>query len=233
MLLLRDFLNSSSSNPSLISSPQPFYEQFPYNNGSSSLPSSTCCSCASSSPLHISSGFSACCLVNSCNGVVGSSSNALNHTHQNCEVKSSETDNDSEFFPREPSDSGLLEEVISRFFPNSKSKKRESSPPKTETLSFSESLPPLPLTDMFVSTTQGYDETRRGFTTNEPFVVSLDQQGLPMQQFDSFNGFNPTQAMEYGSDQLMLMSDLDCSMVGDVFQHSDLLTSFAARMQNA
>ncbi|KAI4314395.1 hypothetical protein L6164_027308 [Bauhinia variegata] len=230
MLLLRDFLNSSSSNTSLISSLKPFHEQLPYTNGiSSSSPPSTCCSCScssASSSLPISSGFSACCTVNPYNSAVGSSSNMLNRSDQNRETKNSETDDDSEFFPREPSGSGLLEEVVNRFF--SKSKEGETSPPKAEALFNSESLPPLPASDMFVPTTQSYDETRWRFTTDEPFVVSLEQQDFPMQQLD---GFNPTQAMPFGSihDQLMLTSDLDYSLVGDVFQGSEFLTSFCSQ----
>ncbi|XP_061372724.1 ethylene-responsive transcription factor ESR2-like [Gastrolobium bilobum] len=214
MLLFRDYLNSSN-NHSLVSSSSSSSSQQFYDKGSSSIPS-----------------YSACCssLMNSCGGndisVSGSSSFKMNANG----TKIAEADDeDFEFFPTEPSDSGLLEEIVSRFLPKSKPKKCKS-PQKTETFCIPESVPPPAYDHMLVSAAQCYDETKKGFLKNEGFGVSCDYQGFPMQQFDNFNGFNTVQAMPLGNEQVMMTEN---SIIDDIFQYPELLNAFAVRMQNA
>ncbi|KAJ7953547.1 Ethylene-responsive transcription factor [Quillaja saponaria] len=167
MLLLRDLLNSSS-NPSLNPTPQrPFYEQLPYVSSSSTLISSCSCSCSSNSSstaLATSNYFPNC-----------SSTQVTENTLQNYgalgttrETKSTAVDDYSEFFPREPSDSGLLEEIIHGFFPKPPSKKCQS-PPNTETSSSTTEfvLPTLSSDLPTVITGQCYDTPRRGEATRE------------------------------------------------------------------
>ena len=215
MLLFRDFLNS---NPCLVSSsaaapPQQFYNK----DGSSSSSvhsSSTCCFNAN---LHHGCG------VGGANGT---------------EVAEA-VDEDSDFFPRESSDSGLLEEIVHRFLPKSKPAPKnncESAVLKTEALSVPELFPqPMPDHMVLSSSTQGYDDyTRSGFAKNEGYGVSFDPQIFPMRQFDALNGFSTMQGMPLGNEQFMMMNHAACpTIMEDVFQYPELFNAFAARMQNA
>jgi hypothetical protein len=219
MFLLRD-LFPSSSNPSLLSPPQAIHDQFP--------PSST---------------FSGGSLVNpSCNShlsdtFLGSSSTNLplvdNHQTYNSggSIRTTTTQqvDDSEFFPKEPSDSGLLEEIIHGFFPKPSSKRCD--PPKTET-----NLPQI--SDMYVA--QSFDGLKKGIK-NEHFGFSFDYQGVP-QQFENLNGarnelFGSSQAaVPYGYEMppaLNLQSGATESVLDDIFQYPELWNAFAARVQNA
>lgn len=176
--------------------------------------------------------------------MVSSSGGNLVDTHQDCGAKTTEAeDEESEFFPREPSDSGLLEEIVHRFLPKSKPDLLET-PQKAEALSLSMSTPQLlpsqPVSDhdMLVSPTAlCYDHiTQREVTKTEGFGVSLDYQGFPMQQFDGFHdGYITPKAMPLRNvnDHHLMMSEAECSIMGDIFQYPELLNEFAARMQNA
>ncbi|RDX90701.1 Ethylene-responsive transcription factor ESR2, partial [Mucuna pruriens] len=170
MLLFRDFLNSSS-NPCLLSSSSSS-QQFHNNNkpatgyvNSSSL-SSSATNC-----------LQGCCVGNNANII-----NANNGT----EVVET-IDEDSEFFPRESPDSGLLEEIVHKFLPKSKPKN------ETSTSSVSESLPQPIFDHRVFSATRGYDDTRMRVPKMEGFGVSYDS---PMQQFEALNGFNGFNTMQ-------------------------------------
>ncbi|XP_075657600.1 uncharacterized protein LOC142627612 isoform X2 [Castanea sativa] len=140
----------------------------------------------------------------------------------------------SEFFPKEPSDSGLLEEVIHGFFPKPLSKKCD--PPKTQTCTNFETSPPL-ISDMSVA--QSFEGMRRGIK-NDHFGCSYDYQGIPLlpQQFENFNGFkNETfssqAAMPFGYEMPAVNLQVGPeSMLDDIFQYPELLNAFAARVQN-
>ncbi|XP_061356667.1 ethylene-responsive transcription factor ESR2-like [Gastrolobium bilobum] len=238
MLLFRDFLNSSSTKPCLVSSSssaQQFYNKGSSSSSSSSIPSSPTCSCYCSSSsflLPVSNCLQGCCMVNSSSG-----NDNMNHSYgvinaNRTEV--SETINeDSEFFPREPTGSGLLEEIVHRFLPKSKPKTNDcENKLKTETLSITESFP-QPISDhMPFSASQCYDDTRMRLPKIEGFGVSFDHQGFPMQKFDTLNAFNTMQAMPMGENQFM-MNHAECSIMEDIFQYPEIFNSFAARMQNA
>lgn len=171
------------------------------------------------------------------------------NTQQNCGTKVTEAEGDSEFFPRESSDSGLLEEIVHRFLPKtSKPEQCESAQPKTEALSLclstpqSQLLPPQPVSGdhgAILASTSAlcYDSTitKKGVTKNEDFGVCSDHRGFfPMQQFDSFNsGNNTAQAIPLRNGHHLMMSDAEYSIFGDIFQYPELLNEFAARMQNA
>lgn len=230
MLLFRDFLNSSSSS---VSSGHQFHD---YNN-----------SLASSIPLLNSYGGGAD------SNSSGSSSVKMNN-HDTCVGvvedtngnKITETDDEEneefEFF--KPSDSGLLEEIVHRFLPKSKPKKRDITPPKPESFCNAELFPP-PVSSsdnhVLLSTAQCYDEKKKGFPENHGFgYVSLDEhQGFPMQQFDTLNNgfsFNAVEAVPplMGNDQQVMMNHAGYnSTMEDIFQYPDLLNAFAVRMQNA
>ncbi|KAK7307248.1 hypothetical protein VNO77_40138 [Canavalia gladiata] len=209
MLLLRDLLNSSSSsNSSLVSSSNQFCDHLSYKGSSvPSYPSNS-----------LSSPTASFLVNNNVISVAGSSSMTI----PTCGTKITEAGDDgSGFFQRESSDSGLLEEIVNRFLPKSN--------PKNPV----ESLPPIVSDSTVVSTAQWCDDIKREIPKNENFGVSFDhQQGFPMQQFDSFNGFNAVQGMPLGNEQIM-MNHAENSIIEDIFQYPELLNAFAVRMQNA
>ncbi|XP_027362376.1 ethylene-responsive transcription factor ESR2-like [Abrus precatorius] len=229
MLLFRDLINSSST-PSLVSPTNQFYDQFPYNNAGSSI--------SSYSPSTPTIGsLPGCCLLNPCggnsvNGVCGFSSGKMNTT-PTCGIKGTEVDDvGSGFFPRESSDSGLLEEIVNGFLPKSKPNKCEGALKMETFCNPEELLPPLVSDCTLVSTAQCCNETKKGLAKIDSFGFTSDHQGFPMQEFDSFNGFNTVQAMPLGNEQIM-MNHAENSFIEDIFQYPELLNAFAVRMQNA
>lgn len=219
MFLFRDYLNSAS-NPSLVTSAQQLYN--PVNN--------ITCSCSSSSAPPANS-VPGCCVVNSAGGVME-------------DAKITEADDESEFFPREHSDSGLLEEIVHRFLPKSSKPNQQSEVRvKEENLSLPtpQLLPPQPVYNdhgMFTSTTSLCYESLRNkeVTKAEDYNnVSYDPQGFPMKQFDSFqNGYSTGQGLPLRSDHLhLMMNEAGYSIMGDIFQYPELLSEFVARIQNA
>ncbi|WVZ10364.1 hypothetical protein V8G54_014894 [Vigna mungo] len=226
MLLLRDLINSSSNNPSLLSSStHNFHDQF-YNKGSSTFPSlPTVSSSSSSSPLIPSYSVSY-----PLEGTPSVNVNTLCGTNF---TEKGDDDSGSGFFSRESSDSGLLEEIVNKFLPKAKPNKCESLPKMESVRNPQESvLPSLISQSALVSTAQCYDDTKKGFQKNESFGLSFDHQDLPMQKFDNFNGFHHLQGMALGNEQTMTNHAENC-IVEDVFQYQELLNSFAIRMQNA
>ncbi|XP_027348607.1 ethylene-responsive transcription factor ESR2-like [Abrus precatorius] len=218
MHFFRDFLNSSSNSCLVSSSPVPQFHN-KASNGSFNSSSST-----SSLLLPVSACFQGCCVGNGNNisGVVGA-----NHKTEVLDT----IEDDSGFFPRESSDSGLLEEIVHKFLPKSRPRNCETTL-KTETLSVHESLP-QPISDhMVVSATRFYDDQRTRVPKIESYGISYDP---PMQQFENYNGFNTIQqAMSMGSDEKFMMNHIaECSFMEDVLQYPEFFNSLAARMQNA
>lgn len=223
MLLLCDLLSSSSSsNPSsLVSS----MDQFPYFNGSSSSLVHPSANSNISETFTNSSSISFPFIDNN---------QSYNTGGVNRAIPTQSLGDSSEFFPKEPSDSGLLEEVIHGFFPKPLSKKCD--PPKTQTCTNFETSPPL-ISDM--SVTQSFEGMRRGIK-NDHFGCSFDYQGVPLlpQQFENFNGFKneafSSQAvMPFGYEMPAVNLQVGPeSMLDDIFQSPELLNAFAARVQN-
>ncbi|CAK8537198.1 unnamed protein product [Lathyrus sativus] len=220
MLLFREFINSSNSNSSFVSSSQNhFHDNFSYsynNIGNSSTTSSTSCSGSGSTFLP------GCCLVNSCCGG-GVNSNNMNSTFVGLDsVNGSNVsaDEDNEFFPKESSDSGLLEEIVNRFLPKPKEENKNECLGKT-------------FCDPFVPAAPVYDHTfeiKKGLQKNDYLGGGFDQNDFNMQQFENFNnGFNSSfQSVPFGNEQTMV-NHADNS----VFQYQEVLNAFALRMQNA
>ncbi|RDY01111.1 Ethylene-responsive transcription factor ESR2, partial [Mucuna pruriens] len=207
MLLFRDLINSSS-NPSLLSPPHHYQDQF-YNKSTS----------FSSFPMV--SSLAPCYSLNNSSG--GSSSmNTLPTCGTNFTEKAYD-DAGSGFFSRESSDSGLLEEIVNKFLPKTKPNKCESTP-KME--SFRNPEVSLVSEPTLISTAQFYNNTKKGFPKNESFGVSLDHQGFPMQQLDTFNGFDSVQGVSLGN-ELTMMNHAENCIVEDVFQYQELLNAFA------
>lgn len=170
------------------------------------------------------------------NSVGGTSTTANNSTCGSASIAKSNTEaNDDEFgfFPREPSDSGLLEEVVHKFLSKSKPSEYETAaPPLSQQPQAQPSMPD----PMFVSSTQCYNDNRSELPMKEGLGVSFDHQGFPMQQqFESFTHgltFNSVQDMPFGNHQLM-MNDADFSMAQDIVGCQEFLNAFAPRIQNA
>ncbi|KAB1207840.1 Ethylene-responsive transcription factor ESR2 [Morella rubra] len=229
MLLIRDLLNPPS-NTSLVSSPQTPHDYFPYVNGSSSSSSafSGYSSLNTSSNSDISDPF------------LGASSMTLplieNHLSYTTAGSSNRTTTQqldaSEFFPKEPSDSGLLEEIIHGFFPKPSSKK--CNPPETQTCAVETGLPHISDT----SVVQSLDGMRRGIK-NEHFGICIDYQGVP-QQLENLSGIKSEflgsqEAVPFGYEPPAVNVQVggSGSMLDGFFQYPELLSAFAARVQNA
>jgi len=206
MLLFREFINSSNSNSSFVSSSayNHFHDNFPYSYNKS---------CTSSG-----SGFVAgCCMANSCGG--GANSNHHNTGVDGNNGSKVSTDEEFEFFPQESSDSGLLEEIVNRFLPK----------PKQEIKT--EILPKTTFCDTFVPSAPVFDHTfGKSAIKNEFSGVGFDQNGFNMQQFENFNnGYNGSfQSPPLGNEQIMVNH-----AENSVIQYQELLNAFALRMQNA
>ncbi|CAL0314098.1 unnamed protein product [Lupinus luteus] len=102
--------------------------------------------------------------------------------------KTAEADDENEDL--EFSDSGLLEDIVHKFLPKSKAKKCDTA----EKIPDANFRNPACSDDLFISSTQCYEEIKREIPMNNGFggISSFDyHQGFPMQQFGTFNnGFN-------------------------------------------
>ncbi|XP_044494799.1 ethylene-responsive transcription factor ESR2-like [Mangifera indica] len=241
MLLLRDLLNSSS-NSSLYTPTQPLYDQFPcMNNSSSSNPSTfPGGSLVMNNPYSNISKCSSHANTNLlCDSYTGSSitfppnenyQGYNNTTIGSIKATTSFQSDDTEFFPQEPSDSGLLQEIIQGFFPKPLSKKSDDSS-KTSS-NYNESLVgAAPLPD--VSVNYSLDGFKRGLR-NENFGYYFDVQGGHQQQLENFSEVSGSQAMPYGNElPLKLQVGPESVTTDDIFQYPELMSAFAARVQNA
>ncbi|XP_059447705.1 ethylene-responsive transcription factor ESR2-like [Corylus avellana] len=210
MFLLRD-LFTPSSNPSFVSPPLAIHDQF-----SPSLSSS-------SSSITFSGGcnFSDTFLGSSSTSVPPVENHQIHNTGGSVRGTTQQVDEYSEFFPKEPSDSGLLEEIIHGFFPKPSSKRFD--PPKTET----NILPQI--SDMYV------DGLKKGIMKEHFGNFSFDYQGAPVpQQFENLNGAEAaTLPFGYEMPAMNLQSGAPDFVLDEIFQCPELLNAFAARMQNA
>ncbi|KAL5100619.1 hypothetical protein RYX36_004946 [Vicia faba] len=224
MLLFREFINSSNSNSSFVSSsPQNhFHDNFSYSyNNNNNIGNSSTSSTSSSASGCGSTFLPGCCLVNSCGG--GVNSNNMNSTFvglDSINASKISADEDNEFFPKESSDSGLLEEIVNRFLPKPKQEMKNEGFGKT-------------FCDPFVPAAPVYDHTleiKKGLQKNDFLGGGFDQNDFNMQQFENFNnGFNSTfQSVPYGNEQVMVNR-----AENSVFQYQEFLNAFALRMQNA
>ncbi|XVF85055.1 hypothetical protein PTKIN_Ptkin17bG0087800 [Pterospermum kingtungense] len=232
MLLLRDLLNSSS-NSSLQTPPQSLADQFPLSSvSSSSLLSSTF-----STPCVLPGGAllnSSTASDNITGSFIGSTmslplkQNNSKHTTGVSAMSNCQAD-DMEFFPQEPSDSGLLQEIIQGFLPKPTSKKSDDCT-RTSSNYTQDPTPPLASEMSFTQSLSGLKEIK-----NESLGLYIDYpQGVP-QQFGSYNGITGgSQVVPYGSEIPVnhLQLGQDC-MLDDIFQYQDFMGAFAARVQNA
>ncbi|XP_022735631.1 ethylene-responsive transcription factor ESR2-like [Durio zibethinus] len=237
MLLLRDILNSSS-NSSLQAPPQSLVDQFPFINGTSSASSSSL-SCTFSTPSVLPRGTwlnSSTNAIRTNDNITGSffgstmtlplKENNSSHTTGVAAMSNCQAD-DMEFFPQEPSDSGLLQDIIQGFLPKPISKKSDDC---SRIPNCSQDSILSPVTEMsFGQSLNGLKENK-----NEHVGFYIDyHQGVP-QQFESFNGITGSQVVPYANEIPVnhLQLGQDC-MLDDIFQYPDFMDASAASVQNA
>ncbi|RYR65187.1 hypothetical protein Ahy_A03g011159 isoform D [Arachis hypogaea] len=206
MLLFREFLNS---NPCLVSSSSAAAAGGVGSSGANNSPYQYC----------MKEGGSACCFNGNCCG--GGSNNGT--TEVIAEGVEEEDQSLLELFPRESSDSGLLEEIVQRFLPKSKTVPNKNC---DSTLKLKPEAAAVSFPHHQQQQQQGYDDDSR-------MMRGFDHQNFPVQQFDY--GFNPiheasSMTMPVGNEQLMMNPT---AMLEDAVQYQQFLNAFAARMQNA
>lgn len=133
---------------------------------------------------------------------------------------------DSEFIPKEPSDSGLLEEIIHGFFPKPKA---QNSQPSNDTSSIVSET----------NFTHSYDGYKRSHDDDE----LLQQAGFTYScqtgpaQFGNLNhSYGTSEEMTFVNGLPMNMQmgmESGNSMMENLFQYPEFLNAFAAKMQNA
>ncbi|KAJ6430394.1 hypothetical protein OIU84_021734 [Salix udensis] len=230
MLFLRDFIHSSSGSSSH-NHPQPFSDHYPCIEGSSN-----------SDPVNFPGGSS----VNPSSNTISSSFNisladstvtALPHMefHQNyttlgdpkrADAKAEEL----EFFPQEPSDSGLLQEIIQGFFPKHSPDKIASSESSGESIAAP--------TSEIIPLNQSLDGSRSGmkkyFGKNEHHDPYLGRQGRRSGQLieGSYSGVSSRELPHCNEMALINHQMGPDSILDDIFQYQDRMNAFAARFQN-
>lgn len=234
MFVYRDYFNSASSNaPFLVGSCA--HQQHVFNNHVSHGVVCSCCAVSggSSSDTNIVPG----CVVD--NPACGGGGDM-----ENC--KFTEADDDSEFFSRESSGSGLLEEIVHKFLP----KPKEKSEVRVKEANLSVSTPQMMIPPhqavydhgMFncSNTPMCYEGVRnKEVVKAEDYdnIMSYDyHQGFPIQKFEGFqNGYTAGPGIPFRSDlhHLMMNDAAGYSIMGDIFQYPELINEFVARIQNA
>ncbi|KAE8721982.1 Ethylene-responsive transcription factor ESR2 [Hibiscus syriacus] len=197
-------LFDSSSNPSFHAPPP--HDHFPCIKGSRT--------CASSLPFTFSANSSV--LPTMSDSFSGSTMTLPLIKETN---SSNATVDDMEFFPQEPSDSGLLQEIIQGFFPKKSDDRTSASnctqhslaAPVTDNTSFGHSLSGLEHSVFYADYNQGF-----------------------LQQVECFNGVpgSPTVPNANEIPVKHLQVDQDC-LLDDIFQYPEFTGALAARVQNA
>ncbi|GAA0150519.1 DNA-binding transcription factor [Lithospermum erythrorhizon] len=212
MLFLRELLgNSTHSSTSSACTPSSFVSTTPcYGQLSSTNPTSFLTHQSTKSTLNntniYSDGFS-----------YTNMSSKMCENNQSGPNKNQENEEIMEVFATEPSDSGMLEEVIQKFFPKSTVKSEAGS------------------NDNF--STHEMENVKKGFEENDHFGIFLDGETQRVsQQAEGFYyaGFEDFQNLQpfYNSFETSMQPSSDV-VLSDVFQYPDLLGVFSAKLQNA
>ncbi|XP_044487784.1 ethylene-responsive transcription factor ESR2-like [Mangifera indica] len=232
MLLLRDFLNSSS-NSSLYTPTQSLYDQFPCvnNSSSSNLSAFPGGSLMMNSPYRHTFKCSSDMNTNVSSDTYSGSSMTfpLNENRQGYDnttigsTKITSVQSDcTEFLPQEPSDSGLLQEIIQGFFPKPLSRKCDDSSEICSNYNEGSAGAPPPSD---VSVNHSLDGFKRGLE-NENLGFYFDFQDGPHQRFENCNEVSGSQVTPY------LQVGAESITIDDICQYPELLSALAARVQN-
>ncbi|PON99058.1 AP2/ERF transcription factor [Trema orientale] len=226
-LFLRDFNPSSNMVPSS----QTLYNQFPQNT---SLPGYPLLNSEISSYGLMTSSLSTNSTTTTSLPLIDSNSKATSTTTTTTQV----TDHDLEsFFPSEESDSGLLEEVIQRFFPKSSSSSQKYPNHESSSGDYTNIYDP-------VMSSENMSTIQTGSKNGNMGSCSFDYQTPINVPHGSFNGLNNTtttavsQTVPFGNHDVLAMNfhqlGQDQSMLlDDIFQFPEFVNAFAARIQNA
>ncbi|KAK4358277.1 hypothetical protein RND71_023887 [Anisodus tanguticus] len=117
-----------------------------------------------------------------------------------------------DFFPSEPSDSGLLEEALNGFFPKPMPIKTEPLHNYSTKAEFSNIFPPQQQINDGLNSEFGFSSTQ----------TTSSSSSFPVYHQDYFPG-----------NLQVSPGGLGDNMMGDIFQYPDLLSIFAAKLQNA
>ncbi|KAL6983759.1 Estrogen receptor [Sarracenia purpurea var. burkii] len=240
-LLFHDHILTSSSTSSQYwpHQPMPLCDQLPHLDGSGSTSSFGSLS-SSSSSSSLTNQFNTTLkannniIVNSVCSNVSESFTGSSLTEikvQDCQSYDGDstvtTDQDSgmDFFRSEPSDSGLLHEVLLKFFPKpskTKSETEEENCSKTQnrTPVSDDSLNKQPLEEM-----RGIESDHLGFC--------FDVHGVPKPFENSIGGVGSQSAAPFYNEVPSSLQIPPDTMLGDVFQYPDLLGLFAAKLRNS
>ncbi|CAN4123324.1 unnamed protein product [Withania somnifera] len=134
------------------------------------------------------------------------------HSTVNTNTITTDDSGGMDFFPSEPSDSGLLEEALNGFFPNPNPIKSEPILPNYSTNVSSKGEF---LSNIFP---QQQEQINDGLNSDFGFSSQTTSSSFPVYQ----DHFPPNVQVSPGD-----------NMMGDIFQYPDLLSIFAAKLQNA
>lgn len=139
-----------------------------------------------------------------------------------------------EFFPSEPSeDSGLLEEIIRRFFPKTSTKRcNPAKAPNYNEESGSAAAVAAAAAAPQLSVNHMLHEGWKSLDQNDRLGYYFDRQGVP-HQLENFNGSNGSQGVPVHTQLPMNYQAALDPMMDDIFQYPELLNVISARMQNA
>jgi hypothetical protein len=136
-----------------------------------------------------------------------------------------------EFFPQEPSGSGLLQEIIQGFLPKHSTEKIDFSK------SYGESM--VAPSAEIISGGQSLDGLRRStkyFVKNEHHGAYLDHEGIKSsgQPEGCYRtGVSCHDQVSYDNEMSLNLPVGQDSFLEDIFQYPDLMSAFAARFKNA
>lgn len=145
------------------------------------------------------------------NNFPGSSVTAPHHTSDVPCTRSTSLSDESEFFPSEPSDSGLLEEIISGYFPKPTSEKTESIKSYSEEAAVAPSC----------------------MAERDHFGLWIDYRGAAGQQIGSIDGCSGFQAQSFSEQMTGVFNLKPEAVLDDLLQYPELLGVVAAKLQNA
>lgn len=228
MLLFRDFISSSPSSTTTTNSRSsqqcliPMHHQHMSNGSSCSVSANTSAAAGSSSSMPTK--FEK----------VGTGNEGV--------VSKSGSDDYVDFFPSEPSDSGLLQEILNGFFPKPALAKPNEEPFQTSVHEPSFVVPQSMVPAAKQSHFGVYLETQATSNNYQTVGGQLQQFGGYGSYWNGGGGIIESQTMmapppppSYG-DIIPVTTQQDNNTmfgVGDIFQYPELLGLFAAKVQNA
>ncbi|KVI05674.1 ethylene-responsive transcription factor ESR1-like [Cynara cardunculus var. scolymus] len=154
----------------------------------------------------------------------GSTPAIVVHASKGSTTPSINQDDYKEFFPSEPDHSGLLDEVLTGFYPKPNNQSKPEPKPK-----------PQPDRDLTHELKKTVESNHFGFFFENQSGFSAATMNSQQNQFDLDQGFNGGGGLPFYSHHSPAPVTFDSqeSIFQDVFQYPDFVGLFAARLQNA